>query len=114
MKYFILLETVAKWIFSIILPYRNNSLPVVATDASIKGASSELNSESDDADTGPAWWVAYQHSGNGRYERRICLIDSPKMKPYSEESFVSHFMEDHANSTEWMEHVDIKCRYLKY
>ena len=86
----------------------SNTLPVVATDASIKGTSSELNSESDDADTVPAWWVAYQQY-DGRYECRICLIDSSKMKLYSEESFVSHFMEEHANSAEWMDDVDIRC-----
>ena len=87
----------------------SNTLPVVATDASIKGTSSELNSESDDADTVPAWLVGFQHC-DGRYECRICLNKRYyRMKLYSsEESFASHFMEEHANPAEWMDDYNVE------
>ena len=89
-----------------------NTLPNVATDASIKGASNELNSEGDDADKWPAWRVGVQlHDMNGRYECRICMRERYyRMKLFStKESYVSHFMEEHANLAEWMDDGDLKC-----
>ena len=98
----------------------SNTLPNVATDAFIKGASNELNSEGDDADKWPAWRVGARYLG--LYECRICM-NKPEVKDRrrymcvsdllckkllyrTEESLVSHLMEKHANPAEWMDEME--------
>ena len=82
-----------------------NTLPIVATDAFIEGASNELNSEGDDADTGLAWIVSFCF-GNGVHECLVCVskgLVNSLILYRSDEAFLSHFMEEHANPAEWMD-----------
>ena len=86
-----------------------NTLPNVATDAFIEGASNESISGSEDADKWPAWRVGVKRVLSGRYECLICL-NTPEIKINitfaTEESLVSHLMERHANPAEWMEKME--------
>ena len=88
-----------------------NTLPNVATDAFIEGASNESISGSEDADKWPAWRVGVKKLLSGRYECLICLNTSELKykinKTYTtEESLVSHLTEYHANPAEWMEEME--------
>ena len=86
-----------------------NTLPNVATDAFIEGASNESTSGSEDADKWPAWRVGGKKVLFGLYECLICMNtpESLYIKTYkSEESLVSHLMEYHANPAEWMEEME--------
>ena len=88
-----------------------NTLPNVATDAFIEGASNESNSGSDDADKWPAWRVGVKNVLHGLYECQICM-NTPEGKYkiqllyHTEESLVSHLMEEHANPAEWMDEME--------
>ena len=90
----------------------SNTLPDVATDASIKGASCESNSEGDDADREPAWRICtttmlWEPYGAWRWRCLICEKQLKAEKLYHcEESFLSHFKEDHANNAEWMDDME--------
>ena len=88
-----------------------NTLPNVATDAFIEGASNESISGSEDADKWPAWRVGVKKLLSGRYECLICMNTSElkykiNITYTTEESLVSHLMEFHANPAEWMEKME--------
>ena len=84
----------------------SNTLPNVATDAFIKGASNELESGSDDADEVLAWRVGILEKlrkSNTRYECVICSRKFKRPEYYGYGTFVAHFRYQHADPAEWMD-----------
>ena len=84
----------------------SNTLPDVATDAFIKGASNELESGSDDADEVLAWRVGILEKlrkSNTRYECVICSRKFKRQEYYGYGTFVAHFRYQHDDPEEWME-----------
>ena len=83
----------------------SNTLPNVATDAFIKGASNELESGSD-ADEVLAWRVGILEKlrTRTRYECVICSRQFKRPEYYdSLPRFVGHFRYYHDDPAEWME-----------